>query len=191
MVQRLTPTRSPRTRAYTSSGKLRTDKPSGPRHLFTYGTCNSRKSPGPSQNTTMSEDRSRISLRKGGKRKSRALLSSKKISAPISAPVRQDVGLPPGAPPVPPVPDPRRRPAPPGGGKVSPRSCAYPATTPRPANTLPDLRPSKTAVFDALQQWATRELKHPRAADAQCRCLRGAGAGASAGLWARRQLFRG
>lgn len=68
----------------------------------------------------MSEDRSRISLRIGGKRKSRVpLIGSKKISGPISAPVRQDVGLPPGAPPVPPVPDPRRRPDPPAGGKVS------------------------------------------------------------------------
>ncbi|SPO05881.1 probable Exocyst complex component EXO84 [Cephalotrichum gorgonifer] len=63
----------------------------------------------------MSDDRTKISLRKGGKRKGRSTINTKQISAPI----RQDVGLPPGAPPIPTQPDPRRRPAPPGGGKTS------------------------------------------------------------------------
>ena len=65
---------------------------------------------------TMSEDRTKVSLRKGGKRKGRAALNPKQISAPI----RQDPGgLPPGAPPMPSQPDARRRAAPPGAGKVS------------------------------------------------------------------------
>lgn len=85
--------------------------------------------PSPSrENVAMSEDRTKASLRKGGKRKGgRPALNPKQISGPI----RQDGGgLPPGAPPMPKQADGRRRAPPPGGGKVSCRSRASRHPTP-------------------------------------------------------------
>ena len=104
------PTRQP-ANSISTAGLCRTRQAVGQTQFIQISLC----CPAPNA-AAMSEDRTKISLRKGGKRKSRAALNTKQISAPI----RQDVGgLPPGAPPMPGQPDPRRKAAPPGGGKVS------------------------------------------------------------------------
>lgn len=63
----------------------------------------------------MSEERSKISLRSGPKRKGRPTISAPRQ---ISSPIRQDDDAAAGAPMEQPVPRPRLRPAPAAGGKV-------------------------------------------------------------------------